>query len=158
MCVPIPSWGPAAPTGVTCVQTCAQPAPGPGCCDLLQKCSGTTQSQRKAPASCLHCGCMVSAHHLCDMKVKCTRGNCCRWVCASFGAVLLEKTSMPVLPTAVLSIPRLVAGLGSGCRHWQDCGKLPGRWLWEGATLAGLSQLSCLLSTGFAHLSHMHSQ
>lgn len=41
---------------------------------------------------------------------------------------------MPVFPTAVLSIPRLVAGLGFGCRHWQDCGKLP---------VQGLPQLGC---------------
>lgn len=41
---------------------------------------------------------------------------------------------------------------------WQGCGKLLVRWPWEGATPAGLSQLSCLLGMGTARLSHVHSQ
>lgn len=83
---------------------------------------------------------------VCITTVKCIRGNL-RQVCASFYAVLLEEISMPVLPIAVCSIPRLVARLG--CGLWvaaSGCGK----------GLGGPVPLPAEM--GYAFLSHVQSQ
>lgn len=118
--------------GPAAVLPCPCPLPG-SCCShgscvcvkMCTACAGTgllwslkmLRYCLKAPGKllppfCLQ-NCVVGACHCCATKVKCTCGNPC-WVCASFIAVLLEEISMPVLPTAVCSIPRLVAGPGPG--------------------------------------------